>query len=55
MSYAWYLPHDDKCPSCMMYGLLLTEAQFKFHLTREQARNKYGLFTNNQWIKLLQQ
>ncbi len=53
MSYAWYLPHNDKCPSCMMYGFLLTEAQFRFNLTREQAREKYGLFTNNQWIKLL--
>jgi hypothetical protein len=42
-----------KLPSCELYARLLQIASFKFNISVDQCRNKYGLFTVQQWNDLL--
>lgn len=43
----------DKMPSGSLYAALLFLAEHAFGITNNEARNNYGLYTNEQWIKLL--
>jgi hypothetical protein len=43
----------DKLPFCFKYTRLLNVASFKFGLTMNECRDKFGLFTNRQWKELL--
>lgn len=43
----------EKLPTCGDYGKLLCYACEKFHITDNQARDRYGLYTYGQWEKLL--
>ncbi len=45
--------HGDLLPTCAIYSELLSIAETTFGITRNQARERYGKFTNNQWLKLL--
>lgn len=43
-----------KLPPVSLYSKYLNIASFRFNLTLDECRNKYGLFTINQWESLLQ-
>ncbi len=43
----------DYLPTCADYARYLQVASFKFRLSIDECRNKYGLFTVGQWIELL--
>jgi len=45
--------YGDKIPTCSIYSALLCLAERAFEISREQARNAYGQYTNQQWIELL--
>lgn len=45
--------NPEQLPTVMLYADLLSEAQRKFRITREQARERYGMYTNQQWLELL--
>ena len=42
-----------KMPPIQIYSLLLKKASIKFKITMDEARNKYGLYTCQEWEKLL--
>jgi len=42
-------------PTITAYCLYLDKAMEKFSISRNEARNKYGLFTCEQWETLLNQ
>lgn len=43
----------DLLPTCNEYAHFLDKAVEKLKITRDEARNKYGLFTYGQWKELL--
>jgi len=43
----------DGLPSCTEYSYFLDTAVNKLKISRDEARNKYGLFTYGQWKELL--
>lgn len=45
--------YEDKIPTCSIYSALLCLAERAFEISREQARDAYGHYTNQQWIELL--
>lgn len=40
-------------PTVEMYRKYLNIASFKFNLTLDECRDLYGMFTENQWLNLL--
>ena len=44
---------QDKLPTVSDYSRFLNIASFKFKITINEARNRYGLFTCSQWTNLL--
>lgn len=44
--------HPDKMPPLEPYSRLLTMAVDVFDITRDQARERYGMYTNKQWLEL---
>lgn len=46
--------HEDKIAGCAVYPALLSLAERAFDITRDQARERYGLYTYGQWIELLE-
>lgn len=40
-------------PTITMYSECLNLATRKFNITTNEARNKFGLFTCDEWLKLL--
>ncbi len=44
-----------KLPTISVYSKCLDMAEQKFNISRDEARNKYGKFTTEQWDKLLNQ
>lgn len=47
------MQHQNKIPTCYEYSILLQKAIFKFKITIEQARKKYGQFSQKEWHDLL--
>lgn len=43
-----------KLPSVSLYSKYLNIASMRFRLSMDECRNKYGLFTIEQWESLLQ-
>ena len=43
----------DYLPNVLDYINYLNIASIRFNMTYDECRNKYGLFTHNQWLKLL--
>ena len=43
-----------KLPPVLLYSKYLNIASMRFRLSLDECRNKYGLFTINQWESLLQ-
>ena len=43
-----------KLPPVLLYSKYLNIASFRFNLSMDECRNKYGLFTIEQWESLLQ-
>ena len=43
----------NKLPSCLDYDIFLNKAASKFNISTNEARDKYGLYTYEQWQKLL--
>lgn len=43
----------DFLPTISEYSYFLDKAVEKLKITRDEARNKYGLFTHGQWKELL--
>ena len=43
-----------KLPPVLLYSKYLNIASMRFRLSMDECRNKYGLFTINQWESLLQ-
>ncbi len=43
----------DTLPTCTNYSNFLDRAMNTFNISRNEARNKYGSFTNKQWDDLL--
>ena len=48
-----YNKHQSSLPSCHLYGRFLEIAEEKLNISKEKARNQYGLYTVAQWEKLL--
>lgn len=42
----------DKLPPISLYSKYLNVASLRFNLTLDECRDKYGLFTVNQWEEL---
>lgn len=53
-TFEHYRQHQESLPSCHLYGRYLEIAEEKLKITKDEARNKYGLYTVKQWEKLLQ-
>lgn len=45
--------YPDLWPTCMDYSKLLDAAQEKIGISRDKARDKYGLLTYSEWHTLL--
>lgn len=43
----------DEMPGAMLYGICLYEAKSKLKLTIDECREKFGGFTNKEWIEVL--
>jgi hypothetical protein len=43
-----------KLPTVLLYSKYLNIASMRFRLSLDECRNKYGLFTIEQWESLLQ-
>lgn len=48
-----YKAHQQSIPECHLYGRFLEIAIEKLNITIDEARNKYGLYTVQQWESLL--
>jgi hypothetical protein len=48
-----YNKHQKSLPSTHLYSRYLDIAVEKLNISRDDARNKYGLYTVEQWEKLL--
>ena len=49
-----YFKHQNSLPPCRLYGTFLEIAVEKLHISKDEARNKYGLYTVQQWETLLE-
>lgn len=47
------MKNNNYIPTVVVYTKLLNIASLRFSLSLDERRNKYGLFTNKQWINLL--
>jgi hypothetical protein len=43
----------DYFPTCLDYSALLSLAENKFKISRNEARDRFGLFTYAQWVNVL--
>ena len=48
-----YRQHQDSLPSAHLYSRFLEIAEEKLSISKEEARNKYGLYTVKEWETLL--
>lgn len=48
-----YDKHQNSLPSCHLYSRFLEIAVEKLNISKNDARNKYGLYTVAQWEELL--
>jgi len=48
-----YRTHQENLPPCHLYGRFLEIAEETLHITKDEARTKYGLYTVKQWETLL--
>ena len=48
-----YRLHQESLPSAHLYSRFLEIAEEKFSISKEEARNKYGLYTVKEWETLL--
>lgn len=48
-----YNQQQSSLPPCHLYGRFLEIAEEKLGITKEDARNKYGLYTVAEWETLL--
>ena len=48
-----YQQHQASLPCCHLYARFLEIAEEKLNITKDDARNKYGLYTVREWEKLL--
>lgn len=46
------MERNDFIPSASIYRKYLNMASIRYNLTLDECRDKYGLFTNNQWFEL---
>ena len=44
----------SKLPTCLTYSKYLNIASLRFNLSIDECRDRYGLFTIEQWESLLQ-
>jgi len=44
----------DKLPTCLDYSVYLNRASTKLGISVDEARDRYGRYTYNQWEQLLQ-
>lgn len=44
---------ESNLPSCLQYSKYLNIAVYRFKITINEARKKYGLYTVKQWEELL--
>lgn len=44
---------DDKLPAISLYTKYLNIASIRFNLSMDECRDRFGLFTINQWEELL--
>jgi len=51
--YAIEAAKKDFLPTISTYSYFLDEAEKRFKITRDEARDKYGKFTYGQWKELL--
>lgn len=48
-----YRNHQESLPPCHLYGRFLEIAEETLHITKDEARAKYGQYTVQQWESLL--
>ena len=48
-----YRQHQESLPSAHLYSRFLEIAEEKLSISKEEARNKYGLYTIKEWETLL--
>ena len=53
VTFKHYNQHQDKLPSCHLYKRFLEITEEKLGITKDQARDKYGLYSVAEWEKLL--
>ena len=51
--YEKYAKNQKCLPTCALYRRFLELAMEQFNITINQARDKYGLYTVEQWEQLL--
>lgn len=52
-TFDFYNKHQSSIPSCHLYGRYLDMAVEKLNISKDEARDKYGLYTVAQWEQLL--
>jgi hypothetical protein len=52
-TFEFYNKYQSSLPSCILYKRYLEIAEQKLNISKDEARNKYGLYTVAQWEKLL--
>lgn len=52
-TFETYRKHQESLPPCELYSRFLELAEEKLNITKDEARNKYGLYTVSEWEKLL--
>jgi len=52
-TFEFYNNHQNSLPSTHLYGRYLDFAVEKLNISKDEARNKYGLYTVREWEKLL--
>jgi len=48
-----YKQHQNSIPPCHLYNRYLEIAKEKLNISKDEACNRYGLYTVAQWEKLL--
>ena len=52
-TFEHYHNHQNSLPPCHLYGRFLEIAEETLHITKNEARRRYGLYTVKQWEQLL--
>ena len=52
-TFEHYHNHQNSLPRCHLYGRFLEISEETLHITKDEARAKYGQYTVKEWEQLL--